>query len=87
MVHFLSYLCGMVSVIENCQYQCTCRVSCIASTYCGVTRKHVDFQNRHIEMHIFTRGIFSQQNDMFKKFRAQGKNTANPRLGSQIYGF
>ena len=43
----------------------------------GVTSKHLDFQNQHIETHQFTLGIFPQRNDMFQKLSSQGKYTAN----------
>ena len=60
-----------------------CRVSCIASSYRGVLRIHLDFRNRHIETHQFTPGIYSQRNDTFKKLRAQGKCTANQQAARQ----
>ena len=49
-----------LTFIEACQYQSTsaCRFSCIASTYCGVTRKQLDFRNRHIKTHQFTPRLF-----------------------------
>ena len=74
-------------VIETCHYDSISArgVSCIASTYCGVTRKHLDFRNRHIETHQFTLlAFFPQRNDMFEKLRAQGKYTANLQAAEQL---